>query len=70
MEFFNQLDTNKDGELSYNEMTNAFGEPQDTDLDKVKTKTEKAFFLMTHYDKERNGYLGFNEVKALLADVG
>jgi Ca2+-binding EF-hand superfamily protein len=64
------LDANKDGELSYNEIMHAIGEPQDTDSDKVKTNTEKAFFLMNHYDTERNGFLGFNEVKALLADVG
>jgi Ca2+-binding EF-hand superfamily protein len=64
------LDTNKDGELSYSEMMYAIGEPQDSDSDKVKTNSEKAFFLMNHYDTERNGYLGFDELKALLADVG
>jgi Ca2+-binding EF-hand superfamily protein len=64
------LDTNYDGELSYNEMVDAMGESKNDDSYRVYTKTEKVNFLMNRYDTNKNGILGFTEVKAFLIDIG
>jgi Ca2+-binding EF-hand superfamily protein len=70
IELFNEVDANKDGELSYNEMMDAIGESKDADSFRVYTKTEKVNFLMNRYDTNKNGNLGFAEVKAFLIDIG
>jgi Ca2+-binding EF-hand superfamily protein len=37
---------------------------------RVYTKTEKVNFLMNAYDTNKDGVLGFTEVKNLLVDLG
>jgi len=37
---------------------------------RVYSKTEKVNFLMNAYDTDKNGVLGFTEVKNLLIDLG
>ena len=37
---------------------------------RVSTKTEKINFLMNSYDTNKNGVLGFAEIKNLLIDLG
>ncbi len=56
--------------MSYEEVVDKFGEPKDAGSFRVYTKTEKVNFLMNSYDSNKDGFLGFYEVKALLNDLG
>lgn len=70
LDTFDEVDTNDDGEISYNELVDAIGEPKERDSYRVYTKTEKVNFLMNRYDTNKSGTLNFAEVKALLIDLG
>ena len=56
--------------MSYDEIVDSIGEPKDVGSLRVYTKTEKVNFLMSSYDSNKDGFLGFYEVKALLIDLG
>jgi hypothetical protein len=64
------LDTNDDGELSYRELVAAISESKDVDSYRVYTISEKVNFLMNRYDTDKNGSLGYSEVKAFLVELG
>jgi Ca2+-binding EF-hand superfamily protein len=68
------LDTNQDGLISKAELTALADQNQSNQFPtgslRVYTKTEKVNFLMNRYDTNKNGNLGFTEVRVLLADLG
>jgi Ca2+-binding EF-hand superfamily protein len=65
------LDTNNDGELSYRELVAAIsGENYHADSYRVYTISEKVNFLMNRYDTDKNGSLGYAEVKSFLVELG
>jgi len=56
--------------LSYEELVDSVGEPKDAGSFRVYTKTEKVNYLMNSYDSNKDGFLDFYDVKALLTDIG
>jgi Ca2+-binding EF-hand superfamily protein len=70
LDTFDEVDTNDDGEISYNELVDAIGEPKERDSYRVYTKTEKVNFLMSRFDTNKSGTLNFAEVRVFLIDLG
>lgn len=64
------MDTNDDGELSYRELVAAISDSKDAYSFKEYTTSEKVNFLMNRYDTDKNGSLGYAEVKAFLVELG
>ena len=66
-ELFNDLDTNQDGELSYNEFLDGMYDGGYYQIDSKVSKSQK---LVNGYDTNNDKKLDFTEVKAFLIDIG
>jgi len=66
---FKILDKNQDGGISREEFLNFLASQETSGLLALKTKDETTSQIMLKYDQDRDGFLGFEEVKKLLNDA-
>ena len=66
---FKILDKNQDGGISREEFLTFLASQETSGLLALQTKDEKTDQIILKYDQDRNGSLGFDEVKKLLNDA-